>query len=87
MNILGIPNRLHLIEFSEKDKESGGQTVAIATNEEGYEISIDFAQTIEGVRKIDLQDCFKNGKSKIIDGKFERIPRPQACVRRWHNDR
>ncbi|WP_172442982.1 hypothetical protein [Bacillus thuringiensis] len=61
--------------------------MAIATNEEGYEISIDFAQTIEGVRKIDLQDCFKNGKSKIIDGKFERIPRPQACVRRWHNDR
>lgn len=44
-------------------------TAARGGSSSGTEIDMNASFMIEGVRKTALQESFKNGKSKIIDGK------------------
>ncbi|ALQ68327.1 ABC transporter permease [Bacillus thuringiensis] len=71
-NTLGISDGLKLVGASEGEEEGKGKVGMAAArggSSSGTEIDMNASFMIEGVRKTALQESFKNGKSKIIDGK------------------
>ncbi|GLV64208.1 ABC transporter permease [Bacillus mycoides] len=71
-NTLGISDGLKLVGASEGEEEGKGKAGMAAVrggSGSGTEIDMNSSFMIEGVRKTALQESFKNGKSKIIDGK------------------
>ncbi len=69
---LGISDGLKLVGASEGEEEGKGKAGMAAVrggSGSGTEIDMNSSFMIEGVRKTALQESFKNGKSKIIDGK------------------
>ncbi|WP_088291817.1 ABC transporter permease [Bacillus mycoides] len=69
---LGISGGLKLVGASEGEEEGKGKAGMAAVrggSGSGTEIDMNSSFMIEGVRKTALQESFKNGKSKIIDGK------------------
>ncbi|HDR3887544.1 TPA: ABC transporter permease [Bacillus cereus] len=69
---LGISDGLKLVGASEGEEEGkgkAGMTAVRGGSGSGTEIDMNSSFMIEGVRKTALQESFKNGKSKIIDGK------------------
>jgi len=68
----GISDGLKLVGASEGEEEGKGKAGMAAVrggSGSGTEIDMNSSFMIEGVRKTALQESFKNGKSKIIDGK------------------
>ncbi|EOO25543.1 hypothetical protein ICM_04891 [Bacillus cereus BAG1X2-3] len=66
----GIADGFKLVGVSEGEEGKGKGSVAIAGGSgSGSEIDMNSSLMIEGVRKTLLHESFKNGKSKIIDGK------------------
>ncbi|MEC2376816.1 ABC transporter permease, partial [Bacillus thuringiensis] len=69
-NTFGISDGLKLVGASEGEgKGKVGMAAARGGSSSGTEIDMNSSLIIEGVRKTVLQESFKNGKSKIIDGK------------------
>ncbi|HFU7054435.1 ABC transporter permease [Bacillus cereus group sp. RP37] len=71
-NTFGISDGLKLVGASEGEDEGKGKVGMAAVrggSGSGTEIDMNASFMIEGVRKTALQESFKNGKSKIIDGK------------------
>lgn len=70
-NTLGISDGLKLVGASEGEEGKGkaGMAAVRGGSGSGTEIDMNSSFMIEGVRKTALQESFKNGKSKIIDGK------------------
>ncbi|MES5938925.1 MULTISPECIES: FtsX-like permease family protein [unclassified Bacillus cereus group] len=71
-NTFGISEGLKLVGASEGEDEGKGKVGMAAvrgSSSSGTEIDMNSSFMIEGVRKIALRESFKNGKSKIIDGK------------------
>ncbi|MED0905538.1 permease [Bacillus cereus] len=71
-NTFGISDGLKLVGASEGEEEGKGKAGIAAVrggSSSGTEIDMNSSFMIEGVRKTALQESFKNGKSKIIDGK------------------
>ncbi|PQZ57570.1 permease [Bacillus sp. MYb209] len=71
-NTFGISDGLKLVGASEREEEGKGKAGMAAVrggSSSGTEIDMNASFMIEGVRKTALQESFKNGKSKIIDGK------------------
>ncbi|MCQ6530763.1 ABC transporter permease [Bacillus mycoides] len=69
---LGISDGLKLVGASEGEevgKGKAGMAAVRGGSGSGTEIDMNSSFMIEGVRKTALQESFKNGKSKIIDGK------------------
>ncbi|MGE7886903.1 ABC transporter permease [Bacillus cereus] len=68
----GISDGLKLVGASEGEEGGKGKLGMAAVrggSSSGTEIDMNASFMIEGVRKTALQESFKNGKSKIIDGK------------------
>ncbi|MCP9279389.1 ABC transporter permease [Bacillus wiedmannii] len=68
----GISDGLKLVGVSEGEeggKGKAGMAAVRGGSSSGTEIDMNASFMIEGVRKTALQESFKNGKSKIIDGK------------------
>ncbi|MBY7120784.1 permease [Bacillus cereus] len=67
----GISDGLKLVGASEGEEGKGkvGMAAVRGGSSSGTEIDMNASFMIEGVRKTALQESFKNGKSKIIDGK------------------
>ncbi|PGB79628.1 permease [Bacillus wiedmannii] len=68
----GISDGLKLVGASEGEEEGKGKAGMAAVrggSGSGTEIDMNSSFMIEGVRRTALQESFKNGKSKIIDGK------------------
>ncbi|MFC9449318.1 ABC transporter permease [Bacillus cereus] len=68
----GISDGLKLVGASEGEeggKGKAGMAAVRGGSSSGTEIDMNASFMIEGVRKTALQESFKNGKSKIIDGK------------------
>ncbi|MFE7377249.1 ABC transporter permease [Bacillus cereus] len=68
----GISDGLKLVGASEGEEGGKGKVGMAAVrggSSSGTEIDMNASFMIEGVRKTALQESFKNGKSKIIDGK------------------
>ncbi|PTC14731.1 ABC transporter permease [Bacillus wiedmannii] len=70
----GISDGLKLVGASEGEEEEegkgkAGMAAVRGGSGSGTEIDMNSSFMIEGVRKTALQESFKNGKSKIIDGK------------------
>ncbi|MGH1283903.1 ABC transporter permease [Bacillus toyonensis] len=71
-NTFAISDGLKLVGASEGEEEGKGKAGMAAVrggSSSGTEIDMNASFMIEGVRKTALQESFKNGKSKIIDGK------------------
>ncbi|WHY31759.1 ABC transporter permease [Bacillus wiedmannii] len=71
-NTFGISEGLKLVGASEGEnggKGKVGMAAVRGSSSSGTEIDMNSSFMIEGVRKIALRESFKNGKSKIIDGK------------------
>lgn len=70
-NTFGISDELKLVGASDEEEGKGkvGMAAVRGGSSSGTEIDMNASFTIEGVRKTALQESFKNGKSKIIDGK------------------
>ncbi|PEJ08389.1 ABC transporter permease [Bacillus wiedmannii] len=70
-NTFGISDGLKLVGASEGEEGNGkvGMAAVRGGSSSGTEIDMNASFMIEGVRKTALQESFKNGKSKIIDGK------------------
>ncbi|PGM75022.1 permease, partial [Bacillus cereus] len=71
-NTFGISDGLKLVGASEGEEEGKGKAGMAAVrggSSSGTEIDMNSSFMIEGIRKTALQESFKNGKSKIIDGK------------------
>ncbi|PEJ80528.1 ABC transporter permease [Bacillus wiedmannii] len=71
-NTFGISDGLKLVGASEGEEEGKGKAGMAAVrggSSSGTAIDMNASFMIEGVRKTALQESFKNGKSKIIDGK------------------
>ncbi|MED0960546.1 ABC transporter permease [Bacillus paramycoides] len=70
-NTFGISDGLKLVGASEGEEGKGkaGMAAVRGGSSSGTEIDMNASFMIEGVRKTALQESFKNGKSKIIDGK------------------
>lgn len=70
-NTFGISDGLKLVGASDEEEGKGkvGMAAVRGGSSSGTEIDMNASFTIEGVRKTALQESFKNGKSKIIDGK------------------
>ncbi|MDA2385092.1 ABC transporter permease [Bacillus cereus] len=71
-NTFGISDGFKLVGASEGEEEGKGRVGiagAVGRSGSGSEIDANSSLIIEGVRKTVLQESFKNGKSKIIDGK------------------
>jgi len=71
-NTFGISDGFKLVGASEGEDEGKGRVGMVAAaggSGSGSEIDMNSSLMIEGVRKTVLQENFKNGKSKIIDGK------------------
>lgn len=66
-NNFGIADGFKLVGASEG--EGKGNVAMVGGSGSGSEIDMNSSLMIEGVRKILLQESFKNGKSKIVDGK------------------
>ncbi len=66
-NNFGIADGFKLVGASEG--EGKGNVAMVGGSGSGSEIDMNSSFMIEGVRKTALQESFKNGKSKIIDGK------------------
>ncbi|MGE6401640.1 ABC transporter permease [Bacillus cereus] len=68
-NTFGISDGLKLVGASEGEgKGKAGMAAVRGGSSSGTEIDMNSSFMIEGVRKTALQESFKNGKSKIIDG-------------------
>ncbi|KAA0757866.1 ABC transporter permease [Bacillus sp. BF2-3] len=67
----GIAGGFKLVGASEGEEGKGkaGMVAAAGGSGSGTEIDMNSSLMIEGVRKTALQESFKNGKSKIVDGK------------------
>ncbi|MBE7123565.1 ABC transporter permease [Bacillus cereus] len=70
-NNFGIADGFKLVGASEGEGEGKGKgsVAMVGGSGSGSEIDMNSSLMIEGVRKTLLQESFKNGKSKIIDGK------------------
>lgn len=70
-NTFGISDGLKLVGASDEEEGKGkvGMAAVRGGSSSGTEIDMNASFTIEGVRKTALQESFKNGKSKIIEGK------------------
>ncbi|PGS43776.1 permease [Bacillus cereus] len=70
-NTFGISDGLKLLGASDEEEGKGkvGMAAVRGGSSSGTEIDMNASFMIEGVRKTALQESFKNGKSKIIDGK------------------
>ncbi|PDZ05556.1 permease [Bacillus cereus] len=70
-NTFGISDGLKLVGASDEEEGKGkvGMAAVRGGSSSGTEIDMNASFMIEGVRKTALQESFKNGKSKIIDGK------------------
>lgn len=69
-NTFGISDGLKLVGASDEEgKGKVGMAAVRGGSSSGTEIDMNASFTIEGVRKTALQESFKNGKSKIIEGK------------------
>lgn len=69
-NTFGISDGFKLVGASEGEgKGRAGVATVRGGSGSGSEIDMNSSLIIEGVRKTLLQESFKNGKSKIIDGK------------------
>ncbi|QDD87289.1 ABC transporter permease [Bacillus cereus] len=69
-NNFGIADGFKLVGASEGEGKGKGAIAGVAGGSgSGTEIDMNSSLMIEGVRKTLLQESFKNGKSKIIDGK------------------
>ncbi|RAN71349.1 ABC transporter permease [Bacillus sp. SRB_331] len=66
-NNFGIADGFKLVGASEG--EGKGNVAMVGGSGSGSEIDMNSSLMIEGVRKTLLQESFKNGKSKIVDGK------------------
>ncbi|MBE5107312.1 ABC transporter permease [Bacillus thuringiensis] len=65
----GIADGFKLVGVSEGEGEGKARVAMAGGSGSGSEIDINSSLMIEGVRKSLLQESFKNGKSKIVDGK------------------
>ncbi|PED95492.1 permease [Bacillus toyonensis] len=65
----GIADGFKLVGVSEGEGEGKGRVAMAGGSGSGSEIDMNSSLIIEGVRKTLLQESFKNGKSKIVDGK------------------
>ncbi|PEC68229.1 ABC transporter permease [Bacillus toyonensis] len=65
----GIADGFKLVGASEGEDEGKGRVAIAGGSGSGSEIDMNSSLMIEGVRKTLLQESFKNGKSKIVDGK------------------
>ncbi|PGE40252.1 permease [Bacillus toyonensis] len=67
----GIADGFKLVGVSEGEDEGKGKgrVATVGGSGSGSEIDMNSSFMIEGVRKTLLQESFKNGKSKIVDGK------------------
>ncbi|SCC29991.1 ABC transporter permease [Bacillus mycoides] len=65
----GIADGFKLVGVSEGEGEGKGSVAMVGGSGSGSEIDMNSSLMIEGVRKTLLQESFKNGKSKIVDGK------------------
>ncbi|MFD6509897.1 ABC transporter permease [Bacillus sp. NPDC060175] len=65
----GIADGFKLVGVSEGEGKGKGKGSVAMVGGSGSEIDMNSSLMIEGVRKTLLQESFKNGKSKIIDGK------------------
>ncbi|QWG31243.1 ABC transporter permease (plasmid) [Bacillus mycoides] len=68
-NNFGIADGFKLVGASEGEGEGKGKGNVAMVGGSGSEIDMNSSLMIEGVRKTLLQESFKNGKSKIVDGK------------------
>ncbi len=69
-NNFGIADGFKLVGASEGEgKGKAGMAAVRGGSGSGSEIDMNSSLMIEGVRKTLLQESFKNGKSKIVDGK------------------
>ncbi|MFC9414896.1 ABC transporter permease [Bacillus mobilis] len=70
-NTFGISDGLKLVGASDEEEGKGkvGMAAVRGGSSSGTEIDMNASFMIEGVRKTALQESFKNGKSKIIEGK------------------
>ncbi|MBE7105507.1 FtsX-like permease family protein [Bacillus cereus] len=68
-NNFGIADGFKLVGASEGEGKGKGNVAMVGGSGSGSEIDMNSSLMIEGVRKTLLQESFKNGKSKIIDGK------------------
>ncbi|MED2915222.1 ABC transporter permease [Bacillus thuringiensis] len=65
----GIADGFKLVGASEGEGKGKGSVAIAGGSGSGSEIDMNSSLMIEGVRKTLLQESFKNGKSKIVDGK------------------
>ncbi|WP_426952394.1 ABC transporter permease [Bacillus mycoides] len=68
-NNFGIADGFKLVGASEGEGKGKGNVAMVGGSGSGSEIDMNSSLIIEGVRKTLLQESFKNGKSKIVDGK------------------
>ncbi|PEI33508.1 permease [Bacillus wiedmannii] len=70
-NTFGISDGFKLVGASEDEEGKGkaGMVAVAGGSGSGTEIDMNSSLIMEGVRKTALHESFKNGKSKIIDGK------------------
>ncbi|KWU59011.1 permease [Bacillus mycoides] len=68
-NNFGIADGFKLVGASEGEGKGKGNVAMVGGSGSGSEIDMNSSLMIEGVRKTLLQESFKNGKSKIVDGK------------------
>ncbi|MEK4893879.1 FtsX-like permease family protein [Bacillus sp. FSL M7-0996] len=68
-NNFGIVDGFKLVGASEGEGKGKGNVAMVGGSGSGSEIDMNSSLMIEGVRKTLLQESFKNGKSKIVDGK------------------
>ncbi|WP_219374585.1 ABC transporter permease [Bacillus mycoides] len=65
----GIADGFKLVGVSEGEGKGKGSVAIAGGSGSGTEIDMNSSLMIEGVRKTLLQESFKNGKNKIVDGK------------------
>ncbi|RBP28776.1 MULTISPECIES: ABC transporter permease [Bacillus] len=65
----GIADGFKLVGVSEGEGKGKGSVAMVGGSGSGTEIDMNSSLMIEGVRKSLLQESFKNGKNKIVDGK------------------
>ncbi|PEX85738.1 permease, partial [Bacillus cereus] len=65
----GIADGFKLVGVSEGEGKGKGSVAMVGGSGSGTEIDMNSSLMIEGVRKTLLQENFKNGKNKIVDGK------------------
>ncbi|MGG3670552.1 ABC transporter permease [Bacillus nitratireducens] len=68
-NTFGIADGFKLVGVSEGEGKGNARVATAGGSGSGTEIDMNSSLMIEGVRKTLLQESFKNGKNKIVDGK------------------